>query len=908
MHFVKHFLGHGYPISLLHTLIFAVKHRLWNTETGNEWKTKTSTTITDFPLPPNPEPLSTGEPSTTINTTTDVYSDKTWSPPSRDISQTVFNGSTNRSFTDYSNSSAVNGSRTSYLSITGTPGPTQSSTLSLNISTTVCPQSYPSDYEVIWKTLSDRCSEVDAQMDYGDYYSYSDTCLAAYTGPFTELGTFTLSLFREVNPTDSNGVVGPLSHETTLFLEYYTCRVPDLCSSLSTVDAFDSCGTVGSFISATTLAFDLNEISTYGTSGIQICTTMTDWLWGPWFSEGLVSTYQVDTVPIVAMTLSDLGQNCSAYYNPDDPNMYGYVGDPCHPFIAMPIRLLGLYPEWNHCYVNAYGVLYDPPKTLHPGTALVPTATPSSAIASLPPTPGQSLPQLPTATSPLHNPASSGPGSFSNIEVSLPVGPPAPVPTAILSSSNPSLQRFPAQSDRPLKTFKITVSEGVHSDLSSHIVTLFSTQVSKTKLLIVGSQIVQAGHAITIGGLTSTLGNGHKVVDHGTVLVFDPNGRFAFLGGSLTLDLVHDQPKPTGSPSAPLVLALGDRTYTENAASEIIIGSQTLKPGGTITFDGTKLYLDPKNTKVLAESSSTIALTPADKGATGDSNARLVMTLDGKLYTESGTSQLVIDGKTLSPNGVITVHGTRISLDPHATQVVIQISKAIPLMYLVDTTALSDAVITMSGGKHLTYSIDADGHLVFNGRVLDFGSVSVFGGTTLTMTDGKFTVRGGTTVSLVPAGTEMVIDGGTVAIPQSRYGDFFVPEETTSTTTSKQTPEQVPQATSSQWMSVGGESVPTALPTGSMKSGVVRREIRLVAVILGAVMVANTTLGWKYPTMIVLAGVLMKFSREASTRVSVPLLRVDPQGRVDESGHCDVTLIISTNPSCEKSSGDISFY
>ena len=72
-------------------------------------------------------------------------------------------------------------------------------------------------------------------------------------------------------------------------------------------------------------------------------------------------------------------------------------------------------------------------------------------------------------------------------------------------------------------------------------------------------------------------------------------------------------PAPT---TEPVVLTLGGSTYTENSASQFIIGGQTLLPGSSITISGNRVSLDSAATEVVI-GSSTEALTAASTGVGG---------------------------------------------------------------------------------------------------------------------------------------------------------------------------------------------------------------------------------------------------------------------------------------------------
>lgn len=105
-----------------------------------------------------------------------------------------------------------------------------------------------------------------------------------------------------------------------------------------------------------------------------------------------------------------------------------------------------------------------------------------------------------------------------------------------------------------------------------------------------------------------------------------------------------------------------------------------------------------------------------------------ILTLNGEVITADSSSRFIIGDQTLAPGGIVTMGGTRISMDVSATQV------------LIDATA--------------TISLDRNTQNVNNieeGRVITKTFVTiVIGGITQTFQDGRTSVIGGTT-TVIPA-------------------------------------------------------------------------------------------------------------------------------------------------------------
>ena len=89
--------------------------------------------------------------------------------------------------------------------------------------------------------------------------------------------------------------------------------------------------------------------------------------------------------------------------------------------------------------------------------------------------------------------------------------------------------------------------------------------------------------------------------------------------------------------------------------SRIIIASQTLTPGSAISFLGNQISLAPSSTALIV-GSSTIQLDPAT------TPPPMVLTIKGLTITADSASAFVVDGKTLTPGGSVTIDGTVVSL------------------------------------------------------------------------------------------------------------------------------------------------------------------------------------------------------------------------------------------------------
>jgi hypothetical protein len=107
-----------------------------------------------------------------------------------------------------------------------------------------------------------------------------------------------------------------------------------------------------------------------------------------------------------------------------------------------------------------------------------------------------------------------------------------------------------------------------------------------------------------------------------------------------------------------------------NPSSPIVIGSQTLIPGGPAgIISGTPVSIAPSATAIIVGGSTIPVPVPVAGGPTPTGAA---ITVDGQTITANPAGAFVINGQTLVPGGpAITVAGTPVSLGPQGTDVVV---------------------------------------------------------------------------------------------------------------------------------------------------------------------------------------------------------------------------------------------
>ena len=149
---------------------------------------------------------------------------------------------------------------------------------------------------------------------------------------------------------------------------------------------------------------------------------------------------------------------------------------------------------------------------------------------------------------------------------------------------------------------------------------------------------------------------------------------------TLNTGMVLTQGVSTRSPSpgidAQLGVVSGTQTSTENYKSQYIFpSSHTLIFDPTTTrgfVSSTSAQNIPSSiTQVLRDSSSTSSLLFHPTATPSIPNQPSPFTISGQTVTANSLSQYAIDNQTLTPGGAITVSGTKISLAPNASDLIV---------------------------------------------------------------------------------------------------------------------------------------------------------------------------------------------------------------------------------------------
>lgn len=207
-------------------------------------------------------------------------------------------------------------------------------------------------------------------------------------------------------------------------------------------------------------------------------------------------------------------------------------------------------------------------------------------------------------------------------------------------------------------------------------------------------------------------------------------------------------------------ITVGGAVVTPNAQNEFNLGpGATLTPGGTAVADGTTFSLNPAGTAVVVNGVTQQLGSPAQAtggaggaigagagaGAVGVGAAANIplITMSGAAITpNAATEYSLAPGATLTPGGAVVVDGTTLSLDASGRQLVVD---------GVTRDLASPAQATPGAG-----AITVGGAVVTPNAA---GQYTVAPGATLT--PGGVVVVDGTTYSLDPAATALVVDGQT---------------------------------------------------------------------------------------------------------------------------------------------------
>lgn len=225
----------------------------------------------------------------------------------------------------------------------------------------------------------------------------------------------------------------------------------------------------------------------------------------------------------------------------------------------------------------------------------------------------------------------------------------------------------------------------------------YTITAESASYFVIGGQTLKPGAAITVSG---------------TPVSFDPSGSDVVIAGS-TVALYP--PKPIDFP----VLTVDDHKITADSASQFVVGSQILNPGGpAITVSGTRFSLAPFVSALIIGSSTSVLPVPAKSPA--------VITVGPSAYTAETIPQFLVASQALRVGGPpIIISGTPVSLGVSASALAVVTS---PLF--LGPSVTSAAALTFGSS---VYTADAASNFVIDGQTLKPGSAIVVSGTPISL-------------------------------------------------------------------------------------------------------------------------------------------------------------------------------
>ncbi|CAK1355921.1 hypothetical protein CB0940_00407 [Cercospora beticola] len=507
----------------------------------------------------------------------------------------------------------------------------------------------------------------------------------------------------QITTTTSDPVASPTNNVivTAMGKDGLVFTSPTVYMAFSSLYAKNFCGTVGEIWENTTIGFHPSEISTINEYSYTYYSYFTT------TERGSTITGLADAkgtrLPPSPLKYADLAQNCSTisgyvYFekNPQNDVGGGWEHDPCHPVLAIPKALLNMQQAWQdaQCTVlDGYGA-YDPPIALTPATA--------AATPTLPPQPDKTDTHTEAPVTTTHTALpDSQPTNLPNqgivsgnepSETTWTIGPPTPETPIIqpsqsdldtpfvlgtetetrqfkphveasgkaLSSIGRTLQNVGAGQQQPVQTtvevftiIEVTINPAgttsVLTRTTEAILQPARTVVQATtdrggfvtmKTIIEaekgkpGQQVGNDGTVYTILH-ESTLADGRRTVVPSVVL----------LGGAIPAQL-----EGSGAHVAVPIITAGGNVYTANSNYAFDIDGTMLKPGGTVTVDGTTLRLGVDGMTAIING-QTVPMAKVTSSEVPDTT----ITVGGNILTGDATGGFVV-----APGTILSIGGSSV--------------------------------------------------------------------------------------------------------------------------------------------------------------------------------------------------------------------------------------------------------
>lgn len=424
------------------------------------------------------------------------------------------------------------------------------------------------------------------------------------------------------------------SISTTVGPDGFTYTSPSIYVAYHDISASNSCGQVGSKHTSITLSFQPGQLSTIDYSA---------GLFGFGGNPGQPKPFDLKNLPCPPQSLIDAQESAN------QPGLSLPARGTYAPIIAPPLAIRSLDPAWKTCF-SFYA--FDPPKTLAPAVAMVPSPTPAKQADPqvTPAMPRPTFDDLPVQTIP-----AGGTVAGQTSKLTDPKGAVDPTTAAhsatagdpnihsvdnvlaVTVTQDPSpIQEFPNQPSGPSANPSKDILSGSDPVTASSTINMPSAN-SNIILIAAGhaftpqpdSGVVVVGNTLSVNGPAATVsGKAVSLASSGLII------------GSQTFAVPTPAPEPKISQST--AFTLGGHTVIPLGDSSVVVQGATLSVSGpATTISGIVLSLASSG---LVIGSQTFAL-PTSAPAT------------------AGDDIVVIDGTTLTAGSpVITIAGTPVSL------------------------------------------------------------------------------------------------------------------------------------------------------------------------------------------------------------------------------------------------------
>ncbi|KAH0257266.1 hypothetical protein KCU91_g16458, partial [Aureobasidium melanogenum] len=275
---------------------------------------------------------------------------------------------------------------------------------------------------------------------------------------------------------------------------------------------------------------------------------------------------------------------------------------------------------------------------------------------------------------------------------------------------------------------------------------------------------VYASQTISAGGPAVTAnGNTYSLATSGATTYMVENG--------------VTQQAATPQTAAP-VLTFGNSAVTANFNSVFVVGSQTLKAGGSAIVIGETTYaLKTSGSSTLVVQNGVTSAVAAPQGSTAGvgpsiaSSAEVHVTASAlsPIVTQNTASEYVVAGQTLKAGGsAVEVEGTTYSLAPSASAIVVDgVTSALPVAAASPVVSIVTNVVAPV--------------ITLGSSVITPNAASEYVIGTQTLAPGSSAIEvQGTTYSLAPSGTALLINGATTPLTSSQSTALIIAGQTLS--------------------------------------------------------------------------------------------------------------------------------